>query len=107
MRTPRTLLAAFATTIAIAFTPAFADTVSQNDSVDFQLDLQAPADAIYKSIRQQAWEACAPASSSPSVTFRTTLRRKCQKQLVRDVVETLSEPEVIRLAEADGVHTKS
>ncbi|MEM9053730.1 MAG: UrcA family protein [Pseudomonadota bacterium] len=107
MRTPRTLLTALACTLAMASAPAFAELKGQGEEVTFKLDLQSPASEIYRSIRKQAWTACAPSYDSPTVTVRSTLRRKCQTQLVRDVVEALAEPDIIRLAKADGIRARS
>ncbi|MEM7460066.1 MAG: hypothetical protein AAF331_11420 [Pseudomonadota bacterium] len=100
MRPPKTLIAAFASLSALAFTPAFA---AENETVEIQLDLHAPAAEIYQSIRKQAWLACKPDIGSHYISARTTARRACQKAMVADVVEILAAPEVIRLAAKDGI----
>lgn len=104
MRTPRSLIAALVSTAALALTPMVA---TAGETIDFQLDLEAPAADVYKAIRKQAWAACKPETGSHFIHARTSARRACQQSLIADVVETLSSPEVIVLAQKDGIHTKS
>ena len=104
MRPPRTLIAAFASLTALAFTPAMA---GETDTVEIQIDLDAPAAEIYQSIRQQAWTACKPDSGSHYLAARTSARRACQKAMVAEIVERLAAPEVIQLATKDGIRVSS
>ena len=104
MRPPKFLSAALVSLATIAFTPAFA---SEGDQVEIQLDLDAPATEIYQSIREQAWAACKTDMGSHYVSARISARRACQQQMIADVVNALSAPEVIELAEKDGVFIAS
>lgn len=104
MRTPRTLFIAIASVFATAFVPASAN---EAETVKIQIDLDAPASEIYRSIREQAWTACKPEAGSHYVAARTTARRECQKDLIADVVNQLPQSDVVRLAERDGVRTES
>lgn len=100
MRPPKTLFAAIASFAALAFTPALAN---EGEQVEIQIDLDAPAAEIYKSIREQAWAACKTNYGIHHVPARISARRACQQQVVADVVEILSAPDVIELAVEDGV----
>ena len=104
MRPPKFLSAALVSIAALAFTPALAN---DGEQVEIQLDLEAPATEIYQSIREQAWAACKTDFGSHHVSARISARRACQQQLIADVVTTLSAPDVIELAEKDGVFVAS
>ncbi|MEM9179413.1 MAG: hypothetical protein AAGA89_06860 [Pseudomonadota bacterium] len=104
MRPPKTLIAAFASLAAVAFAPAFA---SEPETVEVQIDLDAPAAEIYQSIRKQAWAACKTDMGSHFIAARTSARRACQHAMVADVVKSLAAPDVIELAAKDGVRIKS
>lgn len=104
MRTPRTLFVVIASVFATAFSPALA---SETETVTIQVDLDAPASEIYRSIREQAWTACKPEMGSHYVSARTTARRECQKDLIADVVNQLPASGLVRLATRDGIRTKS
>jgi len=104
MRTPRTLFVVIASVFATAFTPAFAN---EAETVKIQIDLDASASEIYRSIREQAWTACKPETGSHYVSARTTARRECQKDLIADVVNQLPKSDVVRLAERDGIRIES
>ena len=104
MRTPRTLVLAFAAAMTCAFTPALA---SEAETVEIQIDLDASATDIYQSIREQAWAACKPEKLSSFVMARMSVRRDCQKAMVADVVQELSNPEVMTLAQKDGIRAES
>ncbi|NQY15523.1 MAG: hypothetical protein HRT81_16960 [Henriciella sp.] len=104
MRPPKTLFAAIASFAALAFTPAFA---TEGEQVEIQINLDAPATEIYESIREQAWAACKTDYGSHHVSARMTARRACQQQMIADVVNELSAPDVIELAEKDGVFITS
>jgi len=104
MRPPKTLFVIVASVFAMAFTPALAD---QGETVEIQVDLDAPASEIYRSIREQAWTACKPEAGSHYVAARTTARRECQRDLIADVVNQLSPSDVVRLAQRDGIRTES
>ena len=107
MRTPRTLAAiAFGLTV-LSFTPALAETQSAPETVDITIDLDASAEEIYQSIRSQAWTACKMEAGSHFIAARMNARRKCQKAMISDVVEALEAPEVIRLAQKNGIRVKS
>ena len=99
MRPPRTLIAAFIGLSAFTLMPAFAADPAPGDSVEITVDLDASAEEIYRSIRDQAWAACKPDRGNHSVAARINTRRKCQQAMVADVAEKLSEPDVIELAE--------
>ena len=104
MRPPRTLFVAIASTFAMAFSPALA---SEPETVEIQLDLDAAPTAIYQSIRAQAWTLCKPETGSHHVSARTTARRECQKDLIAEVVKQLPKSDIVRLAERDGIRTRS
>lgn len=104
MRPPKTLIATFASLAAVAFAPAFA---SEPETVEVQIDLDAPAVEIYQSIRKQAWAACKTDMGSHYIAARTSARRACQKAMIVDVVEALSHPDVIELAQKDGLRADS
>ena len=104
MRTPRTLFIAIASVFATAFVPASAN---EAETVKIQIDLDAPAAEIYRSIRQQAWTACKPEMGSHYVAARTTARRQCQEDLIAQVVTQLPSSDIIRLAKRDGIRTES
>lgn len=104
MRTPRTLIAAIVSICALAFTPAFAD---EAKTVEIQVNLDASASDMYRSIREQAWTACKPDTGSHFVAARTTARRACQKALIADVVAQLPNPELVQLAQQDGIRAES
>ncbi|MEL7033399.1 MAG: hypothetical protein AAGL97_08615 [Pseudomonadota bacterium] len=104
MRPPRTLFAAFAGCAVMAVSPVQANEV---ETVEIQIDLDAPATEIYHSIRKQAWSACKPETGSHYIAARTTARRACQKAMVADVVEQLAAPDVIELAAKDGIRRDS
>ena len=104
MRTPRTLLAAILCAAAAAVSPALAN---EANTVEIQIDTDAPAEKIYQDIRKQAWEACKPEMGSHFIHARTSARRACQKAMIADVVEALGASEVIVLAKKDGIRTNS
>lgn len=104
MRPPRTLFVAITSVFAMAFSPALAN---PSDTVEIQVDLDAPASEIYRSIREQAWTACKSETSSVYVAARNTARRDCQKDLIADVVKQLPSPTIVRLADQHGTRTKS
>lgn len=104
MRPPRTLFAAFASVAFMTFSPALAN---EAETVEIQIDLDAPAIEIYQSIRKQAWAACKPETGSHYVGARTSARRACQKAMIADVVDKLATPGVIELAVKDGIRLDS
>lgn len=104
MRTPRTLFAALISSLALSFAPAFANDAN---TVEIQIDLEAPAETIYKDIRKQAWTACKPETGSRFIHARTSVRRACQKAMIADVVDALASPDIIVLAQKDGIRAKS
>ena len=104
MRTPRTLFIVIASVFATAIVPASAN---EAETVKIQIDLDAPASEIYRSIREQAWTACKPEIGSHYVAARTTARRECQEDLIAQVVTQLPSSDIIRLAERDGIRTES
>ena len=104
MRPPKTLITAFASLAVIAFAPAFA---AETETVEIQIDLDAPAVEIYESIRKQAWAACKTDTGSHFIAARTSARRACQTAMVADVVESLAAPDVIEIAAQDGGWIKS
>lgn len=104
MRPPKFISAAFMSLATVAFSPAFANEAAQ---VEVQIDLDAPAAEIYQSIRKQAWTACKADFGSHHVSARISARRACQQQMIADVVNALSAPEVTKLAQKDGVFVAS
>ena len=107
MRTPRTLAAIALGLTALSFTPAFASEQPVAKTVEITIDLDAPADEIYQSIRSQAWTACKVEPGSHYIAARMNARRSCQKAMIADVVEALEAPEVLRLAQKSGICLKS
>lgn len=107
MRAPRTFIALFAGLTALTFSPALADEAASAETVEVVVDLDASAQDIYLSIREQAWTACKADSTSSFMAARNTARRACQKALISDVVSSLAEAEVIQLAERDGIRANS
>ena len=107
MRTPRTLAAIAFGLTALSFTPALADDQPAPETVDITVDLDAPAEEIYQSIRSQAWTACKIEAGSHYIAARMNARRACQKAMIADVVKALEAPEVIRLAQKSGIRVKS
>lgn len=103
MRTPRTLAAIALGLTALSFTPALADEQAVGETVDITVDLNAPAEEIYQSIRSQAWTACKIAPGGHYIAARMNARRACQKAMIADIVEALEAPEVIRLAQQSGI----
>ena len=99
MQTPRTLAALAFGLTAFATAPAFAETQPDAKTVDITVDLNAPAEEIYDSIRSQAWDACKPELGGHYVAARVSARRTCQKAMIADVIEALETPELTRLAE--------
>lgn len=107
MRTPRTLAAIALGLTALSFTPALASEQPVAKTVEITIDLDAPADEIYQSIRSQAWTACKVEPGSHYIAARMNARRSCQKAMIADVVEALEAPEVLRLAQKSGICLKS
>ena len=104
MRPPRTLLAAFASIAVMAFSPAFAE---ETKTVEITVDLDAPAIEIYDSIRTQAWAACKPEKLGSFIVARMSVRRDCQRDMIAEVVQSLSYPELTALAQKDGIQADS
>ncbi len=104
MRPLKTLLVVLTGFAALTLSPALAD---QPRQVEIQIETQAPATDIYSSIREQAWRACKPEMGSHFISARTSARRACQQKMIADVVNALAKPDVIALAEKDGVFTAS
>jgi UrcA family protein len=107
MRTPRTLAAIALGLSALSFAPALADEQPAAETVDITVDLDAPAEEIYETIRSQAWTACKIEPGSHYIAARMNARRACQRAMIADVVKTLEAPEVIRLAQQSGIRVKS
>ena len=107
MRPPRTLAAIALGLTALSSTPALADAQPIAETVDITVDLNAPAEEIYQSIRSQAWTACKVEAGSHYVAARINARRACQKAMIADVVDALNAPDVIRLARGSGIRVKS
>lgn len=107
MRTPRTLAAIALGLTALSFTPALADERPVAETAEITIDMDAPAEEIYQSIRSQAWAACKIEPGSHYVAARINARRACQKAMIADVVDALEAPDVIRLARASGIRIKS
>ena len=107
MRTPRTLVTLGLSFAALAFSPACAAEPQQAETVDITVDLDAPAEEIYQSIRNQAWTACKGDLGSHHIAARMNARRSCQQAMIADVVEALEAPEVTRLAANNQVCIKS
>ncbi len=107
MRTPRTLAAIALGLTALSFAPALADEQPVAETVDITVDINAPAEEIYETIRSQAWTACKIEPGSHYIAARMNARRACQRAMIADVVKTLEAPEVIRLAQQSGIRVKS
>ena len=107
MRTPRTLAALALGLTALSFTSALADEKPVAETVEITVDMDAPAEEIYQSIRSQAWTACKIEPGRHYVAARINARRACQKAMIADVVDALDSPDVIRLARGSGIHAKS
>lgn len=101
MRTSQ-ILAAAMTTIVFLGLPAVAETAA-DQSVSFEIDLNASPADIYQSIRKDAGEACTADRNSSSVTTRMYTRRKCQTRLIEDVLAQLERPAVSAQAKNDGL----
>ncbi|MEO0608032.1 MAG: UrcA family protein [Pseudomonadota bacterium] len=104
MRTPRTLVLALTSALAVSFTPAVAaDLLPSNqnsEQVEIEVDLDASLEDKIRSIRAQAWSVCDP-SDSVYPSARNAVRRDCQKQVVADVLAQLSETQDLVMAEAE------
>ena len=107
MRTPRTLAAIALGLTALSFTPALASEQPVAETVEITVDLNSPAEEIYQSIRSQAWTACKVEPGSHYIAARVNARRTCQKAMIAEIVETLNAPEVLRLAQNNGIRVKS
>lgn len=107
MRPPKTLIALSLAVAALISAPAFAETENAAANVEITVDMDAPSEDIYESIRSQTWIACKPELGSHHVAARMNARRACQKAMIADVVDMLSAPDLIQLATKDGIRANS
>lgn len=107
MRPPKSLIALSLAVAALISVPAFAETENAPANVEITVDLNAPTEDMYQSIRSQSWTACKPELGSHHVAARMNARRACQKAMIADVVDMLSAPELIQLATKDGIRVNS
>ena len=106
MRTSQIITAALFA-LACTAAPAMAEQTSKAETVAFELDLSSDASDLYKDISAQAWKACSVDRTSSSILSRAGNVRKCQKRLIADVVQSLGNPIVAVLAQADGIIIKN
>ena len=105
MRTPRTFAAIAASTLALTFTPAFADPIAKTQQVEIEVDFSLSAAENYDRIRAQAWDVCKPDLGSTYAAARNRVRRECQKQVTADAMQQLIQNDRILLATTEGADT--
>ena len=97
MSTPR-YFAPFAACAALFLAPATSADTTNPQQVTIEIDFEAAPEAVYESIREQAWQVCKPDLGSTYASARNRLRRACQQQIVADVMSQLAQRDEIQLA---------